>query len=55
METLLQARRRQRYHVAIKGNGQEEHVVVIAYSHEEMNSLINKLYKHIIIDEVFNQ
>jgi len=51
METLLQARRRQRYHVTIKGNGQEEYVVVIAYSHEEMNSLINKLYKHIIIDE----
>lgn len=51
METLLQIRKRQRYHVTIKGNGQQAHVVVIAYSPEEMKSLVNKLFKHIIIDD----
>ncbi|WP_285292001.1 hypothetical protein [Bacillus sp. ISL-18] len=44
METLLQARRRQRYHVTIKGIDQQEHVIVIAYSPDEMKSLVNKLY-----------
>lgn len=49
--TSIQARKRQRYHVTIKGNGEVEHVVVIAYSPEQMKRLVNKLYKHIIIDD----
>ena len=35
----------------MKGNNQEEQVVIIAYSPEEMKSLIRKLYKHIIFDD----
>ncbi|MED4227030.1 hypothetical protein [Neobacillus cucumis] len=41
---------RTRYRVTITGNGQEEQAVIIAYSTEEMKSLVRKLYKHIIID-----
>lgn len=51
MESLQQVRRRQRYHVKMNGNNQEEQVVIIAYSPEEMKSLVRKLYKHIIIDD----
>jgi hypothetical protein len=36
--------KRTRYHVTIMGNGQEEQAVVIAYSPEEMKSLVCKLY-----------
>ncbi|ULT59290.1 hypothetical protein L1999_12500 [Neobacillus drentensis] len=51
MESRQQVRRRKRYHVTMKGNNQEEQVVIIAYSPEEMKSLIRKLYKHIIFDD----
>ncbi|MCQ6281958.1 hypothetical protein [Bacillus sp. EB600] len=51
MEYLQQMRRRKRYHVTIKGNGQEEQAVIIANSPEEMKSVVCKLYKHIIIDD----
>lgn len=48
--------RRTRYHVTIMGNGQEEQAVVIAYSPEEMKSLVCKLYKNLIIyDMGYNQ
>ncbi len=43
--------RRKRYHVTIMGNGLEEQAVIIAYSPDEMKSLVRKLYKHIIIDD----
>jgi len=49
--TTILAKKRQRYHVTIKGNGEVEHVVVIADSPEQMKRLVNKLYKHIIIDD----
>ena len=51
MNFLQIERRRKRYNVIIKGNNQEEQAVIIAYSAEEMKSLVCKLYKHIIIDE----
>ncbi|MEH7097456.1 hypothetical protein [Neobacillus vireti] len=51
MESLHQVRKRKRYHVKMNGNNQEEQVVIIAYSPEEMKSLVRKLYKHIIIDD----
>ncbi|PLS03316.1 hypothetical protein [Neobacillus cucumis] len=51
MEYLQIERRRKRYNVIIIGNNQEEQAVIIAYSAEEMKSLVRKLYKHIIIDE----
>jgi hypothetical protein len=51
MESLQQVRTRKRYHVKMKGNNQEEQAVIIAYSPEEMKSLVRKLYKHIIIDD----
>jgi len=51
MEPLQQVRRRKRYHVKMNGNNQEEQVVIIAYSPEEMKSLVRKLYKHIMIDD----
>ncbi|MEH7416841.1 hypothetical protein V7266_16265 [Neobacillus drentensis] len=51
MVTSIQARKRQRYHVTIKGNGEVKHVVVIANSPEQMKRLVSKLYNHIIIDD----
>jgi hypothetical protein len=43
--------RRRRYHVTIMGNGLAEQAVIIAYSPEEMKSIVRKLYKHLIIDD----
>ncbi|WP_160725607.1 hypothetical protein [Bacillus sp. USDA818B3_A] len=44
-------RTRTRYYVTITGNDQEEQAVVIAYSPEEMKSLVRKLYKDLIYDD----
>lgn len=55
MELLKEMIKRKRFHVTIEGNGEEVHLVVIAYHPYYIKEIARKYYKHLITDDSGNE
>jgi hypothetical protein len=55
MELLKEMIKRKRFHVTIEGNGEEVHLVVIAYDSYYIKEVVRKYYNHLITDDIGNE